>query len=660
MPEINIPGVTASRYKTDELIEGLMRIERIPRERADADLQRYRDQQDAWRQLSRQVSALRDAARTLYSYNNPFTEKIAESSDSAAVSATATREAQDQEFSLSVSQTAAADSFLSAEIPEGASVPAGTYGFTVGEKTVRFSWKGGTFPDFVQSLNRRGDGTLRASLIRTAPGKRALLIESLQTGAGQRLGFEEAALDLALETGLIQKNTASSISADATEAQIPAGASQTIGFSEPARASRGLVLEYTVTAQTEAKPPEPETGDSPEETVPGPQIQKAGEITYNGVTIVSADSETALPAEEPVPPPPPPEPVVTGAVLSLRSTRGAAIPLPDIPQEGSQTFTIPLNEFGDVNALLVHNGNTARSVQISGIRIYDPAAAGEFTPVNPVSVARDAVAQYEGITITRPENEIDDLVPGVTLHLHGQTDRPADIRIEPDREAAKETVITFVANYNRVLAELNILTQNKPEIIQEIQYFTPEETEEAEKKLGMMQGETALNTLKAALQRITSSPYHSGDDAVYSLLAQIGISTRADSGGGIEASRLRGYLEINEEQLDSALEQSIQGVKDLFGYDTDGDMVIDSGAAVALDNQVTPYVQTGGIFATRTSGLGNRITETERRITQLDRQLEQKEADLRQKYSQMEGALNRLESQSDSISSFSRRQNSGN
>ena len=429
---------------------------------------------------------------------------------------------------------------------------------------------------------------------------------------------------------------------------------------EPARASRGLVLEYTVTAQTEAKPPEPETGDSPEETVPGPQIQKAGEITYNGVTIVSADSETALPAEEPVPPPPPPEPVVTGAVLSLRSTRGAAIPLPDIPQEGSQTFTIPLNEFGDVNALLVHNGNTERSVQISGIRIYDPAAAGEFTPVNPVSVARDAVAQYEGITITRPENEIDDLVPGVTLHLHGQTDRPADIRIEPDREAAKETVITFVANYNRVLAELNILTQNKPEIIQEIQYFTPEETEEAEKKLGMMQGETALNTLKAALQRITSSPYHSGDDAVYSLLAQIGISTRADSGGGIEASRLRGYLEINEEQLDSALEQSIRGVKDLFGYDTDGDMVIDSGVAVALDNQVTPYVQTGGIFATRTSGLGNRITDTERRITQLDRQLEQKEADLRQKYSQMEGALNRLESQSDSISSFSRRQNSGN
>ena len=143
-------------------------------------------------------------------------------------------------------------------------------------------------------------------------------------------------------------------------------------------------------------------------------------------------------------------------------------------------------------------------------------------------------------------------------------------------------------------------------------------------------------------------------------MAQIGISTRADSGGGIEASRLRGYLEINEEQLDSALEQSIQGVKDLFGYDTDGDMVIDSGVAVALDNQVTPYVQTGGIFATRTSGLGNRITETERRITQLDRQLEQKEADLRQKYSQMEGALNRLESQSDSISSFSRRQNSGN
>ena len=73
-----------------------------------------------------------------------------------------------------------------------------------------------------------------------------------------------------------------------------------------------------------------------------------------------------------------------------------------------------------------------------------------------------------------------------------------------------------------------------------------------------------------------------------------------------------------------------------------------------MDSQITPYVQTGGIFSTRTNGLGNRITATEKRITQLDEKLERKEADLRRKYGQMEGALRSLEQQSDSISNFNR------
>lgn len=653
MADISIPGVTASKYKTDELIEGLMKIERAPRDRADADLQKYKNQQDAWRQLSRHVSSLRDSVRTLYSYNNPFSEKTAESSDSVAVTATASREALDQKFSVSVTQTAAADSFLSGEIPENGTVGSGLYTFTVGDKKLEFNWKGGSYADFVQAVNRRSGGLVRASLIKTAPGKRALLIESLKTGADQRLGFENAALDFALESGLITKNTAAAVSVSESDATVPPDSSKTLDFSRSVRATQNYVLEYTVSAERQATGTGSEA--AAENTATEPQLQKPREITYGGITIVNAQSETAL-VEGP-PPPPPPVPVETNSVLSLRSTRGAAIPLPDIPQTGAEDVTVQLNGYGDVDALLINNKNTERTVAIRNVKIYDPATAGDFTPVNPVSVARDAIIKYEGITITRPTNSIDDLVPGVTLSIHEPTEKPVAINVAPDTETAKEAVISFVAQYNRVMAELNILTQNKPELISEIQYFTPEETAQAEEKLGMMQGDTTLNTLKASLQRITSNPYTADDDSEFKLLAQIGISTRADSGGGLDASRLRGYLEIDETLLDNALENSIQSVKSLFGFDSDGDLVVDSGAAVEMDKNVAPYVQTGGIFATRTSGLNTRITETERRIAQMDQQLEAKEASLRQKYGQMEGALNRLESQSDSISNFNRRNN---
>ncbi len=655
MADISIPGVTASKYKTEELIEGLMKLERVPRERADEDLQTYKKQQEAWRQLSRHVSTLRDSVRTLYSYNNPFSEKTAESSDSGAVTATASREAQDQNFSVSVSQVASADSFLSKEIPENGTVEKGTYTFTVGDKKLEFEWKGGSYSDFVTALNRRGGDMLRASLIKTAPGERALLIESLKTGADQRLGFENSALDFALETGLITKNTSAAVSIQEQEAVVPPASSKTMDFSSQVKASQGYVLEYTVSAERQ----EAGTEETPEGTVPTePQLQKPGEITYSGITIVNAKSETALTEE--TAPPPPPAPVETNSVLALRSTRGAAIPLPDIPESGEEKFTIQLNEFGNVDALLVNNKNTNRSVKISNIKIYDPATAGDYTPVNPVSVAKDAVIKYEGITVTRPTNTIDDLIPGVSISVHDTVEKPVSIDVKPDTETAKEAVISFVANYNRVMAEINILTQNKPEIITEIQYFTPEETENAEEKLGMMQGDMTLNTLKSALQRITSNPYTADDNSEFRLLSQIGISTRADSGGGLDASRLRGYLEIDEGRLDDALENSMQSVKSLFGFDSDGDLVVDSGAAVEMENNVAPYVQTGGIFATRTSGLATRITETERRIAQMDQQLEAKEASLRQKYSQMEGALNRLESQSESISNFSRNRSSQN
>ena len=212
----------------------------------------------------------------------------------------------------------------------------------------------------------------------------------------------------------------------------------------------------------------------------------------------------------------------------------------------------------------------------------------------------------------------------------------------------------MVAHYNRVMAELNILTQNKPEVISEIQYFTEDETKTAEERLGMMLGDSTLTGLKNALQRITSSGYRANDTTTITILSQLGISTRSTAGSGVDSSKLRGYLEIDEKKLDEALKTKIEDIKLLFGFDSDGDLVVDSGIAQALDKNLTPYVQTGGIFPNRTSGLGTKITASEKKIAQLDTQLERKEAELKSQYGQMEGTLNSLQNQSNSISNFSK------
>jgi len=646
MSDISIPGVTASKYKTDELIQGLMKAERIPRDRAESELKKYKQEQSAWRQLNQLTTVLRDASKTLYSYNNPFSEKIAASTNERALTATVTREAKEQSFRVLVSQIAQTDSFLSNEIDSKGTVPQGEYTFSVGDKSVTFSWKGGSYKDFSEALNRRSSGILRASFIQITPKTSSMLLESLKPGEKNRLTFSGDARNFAIEAGFITPNDTAPVSPEKEAHTAPPLSSERIDFSGNARAKDGLVLTFSVSVH-----PVP-SGSTGENAASGLEPVKAGSVTYANITIENAHSEGAPTDAQPVLKP---QPVTDMSVLSLRSSKGVQIPLPAVrDSEEPVEMSIPLSEYGDVDALLVNNKNTEKELRISGLKISDPRAAGDVIPVNPVSIAQDAVLKYEGITIRRPTNTIDDLVPGVTLQLFEPTDKNETISVKPDTDLAKEAIITLVAHYNRVMAELNILTQNKPEVISEIQYFTEDETKTAEERLGMMLGDSTLTGLKNALQRITSSGYRANDTTTITILSQLGISTRSTAGSGVDSSKLRGYLEIDEKKLDEALKTKIEDIKLLFGFDSDGDLVVDSGIAQALDKNLTPYVQTGGIFPNRTSGLGTKITASEKKIAQLDTQLERKEAELKSQYGQMEGTLNSLQNQSNSISNFSK------
>ncbi|MDR2143055.1 MAG: flagellar filament capping protein FliD, partial [Treponema sp.] len=145
--------------------------------------------------------------------------------------------------------------------------------------------------------------------------------------------------------------------------------------------------------------------------------------------------------------------------------------------------------------------------------------------------------------------------------------------------------------------------------------------------------------------------------------AQIGIGTdvrRAGSTTGYDASRLRGYLEIDEKALDAALASKLPAIQRLFGSDTDGDLIVDSGVAFALDTLTKPYVETGGIISLKTATLDSKIDQEQRRIATLDRQLESKEADLKKQYGQIEGAFTRMERMSNSLDQLGQMQSANN
>ncbi len=686
MAGLSIPGVTDT-YNTNDTVEKLMQIERIPLTREQNQLDEYKSQQTAWREVNTQLTSLRDSTKNLYSYENPFNNKLTTSTDEAAITATANRSADIQSFKIDVIQPATADRFLSEELASDFKVPAGVYTYKVGEKQLTVNWKGGSLKDFSNAINKRSNGIVKSMLVGASAGKKTLLIESLSTGKENKLVFEGAAKDLALETGMISTvksstSTFGNTSADLrqlsykeagkaermpdislTRAQIldgkvnvaPRGGYE-VSIPQAAANNPNTHISFTVKATSVQDITEEINTSIQEPVIPG-----GGLAEFGGITIENASSETLLPKSttKPVPVDTVTSKNIFYAVFNDGTER--TLSTPDILNEKEQSLDLDLSDYKGIKSISVRNANTGYKLEISEFTAYDSASNLGYAPNHAITEAGDAIIKYEGITITRPSNEIDDVVPEITLNVHDKTEKTATIAVKVDTEASKNALIEFVGKYNQAVAKINVLSQNKPEIITELDYLTDDEKEKLTSQLGIFSTDFSLTNIKSNMQAILSSNYRFEENSTVTALAQLGIATNASGfSGSYSQSKLRGYLEIDEKKLDDALENHLDDIKNLFGYDTDGDLIIDEGIAFKLDKQITAYTQTGGILALKTSTLDSKIKSSQTRITKLEDQMEKKEAELRQKYSSMQGSLSSLENQQTTISNFTKQQNRQN
>jgi flagellar hook-associated protein 2 len=692
-----------------------MRVERLPRQRIEQTNETLVAQKTNWQNLGRRITQLREYSRLLYSYQNPFSDKSAVSSNEGALAASVSREADAQQHEFIVKQTAAADRFLSKPLDAAFQVPAGDYSFSTGGKSVSFKFSGGGLQDFVDTVNRRGQGSIKAGLVAVQKGNKSLVLESLVTGAENRLTFSDDALRLALQTGIVGQAAGEpkttnikavaargasavneSVAGDGMQAPPMSDISISLGTVVP---TRTLILRFetSITAADlvlSAASPAPGGGsgppsnDAPDQAAvfpPQPLIPTAtageNDTVVDGKYVIQRQRaggaaapdqpDAAAPDEQAAPPaltagaparPPADARVNNLSVLSLEFSDGTSVALPPVNDMSgftqNQYQLYPLAEGRTITGININNDNTHRSVSIRNIQLFDPApAGGEVRPLNPVSTARDAIVLMDGIEVRRPTNMIDDLVPGLTLNARAASETPVTLEVETDTEAVKDAVITLVGNYNRLMAELNVLTRNDESVIRELTYLSEDEQKELRDRLGMFSGDSDLLRFRSRLQQIMSSPYTDAAGQEH-LLSSFGIMSDARRSGGYDPSKMRGYLEINEAALDEALKTNTDTLRQLFGRDSDGDLIIDTGLAYTLNQTLQPYVELGGIIAAKTAGLDSRIAANDRRIETLDRQLSIKEQTLKAQYGELEGAYTRMERMTDSLEQFSRQ--SGN
>jgi flagellar hook-associated protein 2 len=431
------------------------------------------------------------------------------------------------------------------------------------------------------------------------------------------------------------------------------GQEMKIPLSPSVTLNKNMLLEFSLKVERL-----PETPVVVPTAPPGPSIPSTGGIDFKGIHIENNPSRTPLPEWQP---PKPPENVTDLKALFAESG-GAVIPLPDVPDSTDfQKIQVPIGELAaTLDSLDIRNRNTYRKIDIKDITIYDKTQRGDYVPTKSLSQAGDAQVEMDGIEVKRGTNVINDLLPGVTITLKAPSSAPVELAVKHDVEGIKKQVLNLVGVYDGIITDMDVLTRRDETVITDAAYLTDDEKTKAKANLGLLFGDLSLQQLKGSMQNVMMNPYPTSLGKDLSLLAQVGISTdsRAPGSSSIDRTRLRGYLEVDEPKLTAAIAEHAEALKELFGSDTTGSLVVDNGAAFRLDNLLRPYVQTGGILPQRVTTLDQQIASSNRDIADYKVKLDDYQSELKRKYAQMGSALDNMQHSSQSIQNFNK-QNSG-
>jgi len=162
---------------------------------------------------------------------------------------------------------------------------------------------------------------------------------------------------------------------------------------------------------------------------------------------------------------------------------------------------------------------------------------------NKLKTAQDAALTVNGLSVTRSENEINDLIPGVTLHLNATTSSAVNINVSRDLGLAKDTIKTVVSAANLFETTLKGLSNS-------------------------VDGDLANDSTVIQIKNKIKLMFYSESSK-----AGTNIKTMTDMGVSYDKA---GTLLVDDAKLDSAMASHYDEIKDFFSGGTDDHSDYDS------------------------------------------------------------------------------------
>lgn len=199
------------------------------------------------------------------------------------------------------------------------------------------------------------------------------------------------------------------------------------------------------------------------------------------------------------------------------------------------------SDTGEVNIHANSDPASQKALEDLGLKpgtIMDYAKTQEeLFKIRKVQSAQDAKFSYNGITMKRPTNDIDDIVSGVNIELLTTTEpgKPAVISITRNDEEIIENVKKFVEAYNGLGIKLDEVTRY----------------DEDSKVAGVFNGNSDIRAIRPALNRIFSTTIST--DTELKSLAKYGLALDE-----------KGKMSLDVSKLTMALSTDPQGTQEFF------------------------------------------------------------------------------------------------
>ena len=253
-----------------------------------------------------------------------------------------------------------------------------------------------------------------------------------------------------------------------------------------------------------------------------------------------------------------------------------------------------------LNSLETGTENTI-SMDLSGLT-GGTASLGAFTELQP---AQDASIRFgsgaSAITITSPDNTLENLIDGVTVDLKTVSATPVTLNVSLDKSAVSSAIQAFADAWNELKFTFNDLTGYNGVTA------------------GTLNGDAQTRLLESQLRRELSNLFGEDGDPFRSL-GEIGLETTQT-----------GDLKVNPSKLDAALNENFGELAEIFAGE--------EGLMSRLESRLTPYLESDGSIAQREERLNESIKDITDDRTDLEARLLRTQEYYQQQFLAMENLL---------------------